>query len=232
LGFFLARALVVVLNQTFKTNIMKTNRLLRILSLLAFLLLIAPFYDSCDGRGMKQADSNAEATADTTAVQIDSVKIDSTEIDTVKIDTLDAAKNAQISFSDKVYDFIDDEDSSSGFELAYINFGHTGKELKEEVIRVWNEKKWYANLFVYICFIFEFIVLISFSVFILSFTKKLKLLNKLTLINTILTLITLSYIIFLEESFDHFRQIKWGYYAFIIINLLIFYYSKPSKRPT
>jgi dTDP-4-dehydrorhamnose 3,5-epimerase len=33
---------------------MKTNRLLRVLSLLGILLLIAPFYDSCDGGGFRK----------------------------------------------------------------------------------------------------------------------------------------------------------------------------------
>ena len=143
---------------------MKTNRLLRVLSLVAFLLLLAPFYDSCDDR---QVDANAEATVDSTAVQIDSVKIDSTETDTVKIDTINSSvEKHNISFSDKVYNFIDDEDSSSGFELAYVNMNHTPKAIQEEIIRVWNEKKWYANLLVYVCFIFDFIVLISFSIMV------------------------------------------------------------------
>ncbi|MGC4039834.1 MAG: hypothetical protein QM710_03315 [Flavobacterium sp.] len=40
---------------------MKTKRLLRVLSLLGFILLIAPFYDSCNGeRMLKMADTNAE----------------------------------------------------------------------------------------------------------------------------------------------------------------------------
>jgi hypothetical protein len=48
---------------------MKSIYSLRLLSLLGFLLLIAPFYDMCNGHGMKKAEAAAETPMpDTTAV--------------------------------------------------------------------------------------------------------------------------------------------------------------------
>ena len=58
------------------------------LSLLGFLLLLAPFYDHCNGHGMKIAEANTEASIDTTTVETDSVKIETTQINKVDIDTL------------------------------------------------------------------------------------------------------------------------------------------------
>jgi hypothetical protein len=84
-------------------------------------------------------------------------------------------------------------------------------------------------MYILISLLFDFIVLISLSIVIISFTNKTKLLYKLAFINSILIVLSLFYIIFLESSFEHIRQIKWGYYAFIITNLLLFYYSNPIK---
>jgi hypothetical protein len=176
---------------------MKTNRLLRMLSLLAFLLLIAPFYDSCDGNYIHKVNNNG------------------TEIEK--------------SLSEKAYDVVIDKLSFNAFEIASLSIyavrDITFKEFKEEVSK--SVKK---DLGVLISFLFDFIILISLTMVILSFTKKIKLLNKFAVANSILIIITFLYIIFLESSFEHFRQIKWGYYAFIIANLLISYYSKQSLK--
>lgn len=184
---------------------MKTNRLLRVLSLVAFLLLMAPFYDSCDGNYVfkKVPESNI------------------------------AVKKT---FSEKLYDVVVDEESFNALEIGSITFigikNSTFQETKEEFSKAFKKKDWYKDLGLFISFLFDFIILISFSIFILSFTKKRKLLNKLASVNSILIIITLLYIIFLESSFEHLRQIKWGYYAFIITNLLIFYYSRKAQKQT
>ncbi len=184
---------------------MKTKRWLRVLSLVAFLLLMAPFYDSCDGDYVfkKVPESNI------------------------------AVKKT---FSEKLYDVVVDEESFNALEIGSITFigikNSTFQETKEEFSKAFKKKDWYKDLGLFISFLFDFIILISFSIFILSFTKKRKLLNKLASMNSILILITLLYIIFLESSFEHLRQIKWGYYAFIITNLLIFYYSRKAQKQT
>jgi len=205
---------------------MKTTRLLRVLSLLGFLLLMAPFYDACDGHLVKQVEATDSASIDTTAVEVDSTKIDTIEIAKNGIDTIGNSVVEETPIFKKIYDVVVDEESLSGFDFAKPMVTESFKETNKEIVSVFKKKDWYKNLFVGLSLIFDFIILISFSILILSFTKKIKFLNKLALANIILILLTFLYIIFLESSFEHFRQIKWGYYAFIITNLLIFYYSR------
>jgi hypothetical protein len=178
---------------------MKTTKKLRLLSLLGFLLLMAPFYDACDGKSFFK-------------------KVPENNLVTNK------------SFQEKAYDVIVNEDALSAIELSTPMVTSPLKETKSELKEVFSKKDWYANLFVLISFLFCLIVLISFLLLILSFTKKQKLFVGLALTNCILVFITLVYIIFLESSFEHFRQIKWGYYAFIITNVFIFYYSKLALK--
>lgn len=180
---------------------MKTTKRLRLLSLLSFLLLMAPFYDACDGKSFFK-------------------KVPESNIIVKK------------SFQEKAYDIIVNEEALNAIELATPMVTSPLKETKSELKEVFSKKDWYANLFVLISFLFCLIVLISFSLVILSFTKKQNLFVGLALTNCILIFITLGYIIFLESSFEHFRQIKWGYYAFLATNMLLFYYSKPNKIKT
>jgi hypothetical protein len=180
---------------------MKTTRTLRLLSLLGFLLLLAPFYDACDGRSLFK-------------------KVPESDIVIKK------------PLQEKAYDVIVNEEAFSAFDIAAPIVTTPLKETKAELIEVSKKKDWYNNLLVFISFIFSLIIIISFLLLILSFLNKQKLFTKLALINCILVVITFLYIIGLESSFEHFRQIKWGYYAFIITNVLIFYYSKPNKIKT
>ncbi|MFN3753815.1 hypothetical protein [Flavobacterium sp.] len=187
---------------------MKTTRILRFLSLLGFLLLLAPFYDACDDKT-----NGFVKTYD--------------EYDT-------NGKLIEKTFLQEVYNIVVDELSFNGFEIASLSVyaiqDLTFKDFKEEVASSFKKEKWFKDLGMFISFLFDTIILISLTLIILSFTKRIQTLNKLALINTFLILLTLSYIIFLESSFDHIRQIKWGYYVFIITNLLIFYYSKLASK--
>nr|WP_294775036.1 hypothetical protein [uncultured Flavobacterium sp.] len=135
------------------------------------------------------------------------------------------------SVQEKLYDVVVDEESFTAIEIAGTSLNGRFNEMIDEMIRVCKEKDW-KNLSVFVSIIFDFIVLISLILIILSFTKRLRLVNKLALVNSALALITLLYIIILESSFEHIRQIKWGYYAFIITNLLLYYHSKPNKIKT
>ncbi|MBF6642039.1 hypothetical protein IVB69_11155 [Flavobacterium sp. J49] len=186
---------------------MKSTRTLRILTLLGFLLLLAPFYDSCDGK-----------------------------YGFVRVNNDGSPIQRENTFSEDVYDFVINDVAFTGFEIASFTIGGiidtTFDEFKTECSKFFQNQNWYKELYILISLLFDFIVLISLSIIIISFTKKTKLLHKLALTNSILIVLTLFYIIFLESSFDHIRQIKWGYYAFIITSLLIFYYSKPNKIRT
>ena len=208
---------------------MKTNRLFRVLSLLGFLLLMAPFYDSCNGHRMKQADANAEATIDSTAVETDSILIDSTETAKTEVDTINnSVENYEPSFADNAYEFIDDEDSENAFEFAKVSldtildFDYEG--LKKEL----KEGKYGIIFFELKNFTFILIVIVTLLILILSFENG-RLVRKFSKLNLILLLITV-FSLFLEGTFEQINQIKWGYYVFIITNLLIFYYSKRHSK--
>lgn len=188
---------------------MKTNRLLRVLSLLGFLLLMAPFYDACEDKG-----NGFIKTYD--------------EYDV-------GGKLIEKTFFQNTYNIVVDELSFNGFDIASLSIfaiqDMTFKEFKQELPATFQKKTWYKDLGFFISLIFDFIILISFAMIFTSFANKLKLLNKLALINSVLIILTLLYIVLLEQSFEQITQIKWGYYVFIITNLLIFCYSKPNKNP-
>lgn len=176
---------------------MKTTNTLRILSLIGFLLLFAPFYDSCDGKYVLQR------------IPENNVVV-------------------QKSLKEKINDFIFDENAFSAVDISIPMFANSFKETKEELIETFKKKDWYSNLVIPISLLFNLIILFSFLILVLSLFKRNKILNKLALINSILIIISFLYVVFLESSFNHFRQIKYGYYAFIIVTILIYFYSKKA----
>lgn len=203
----MAQALVSCLKivlRTLKFYPMKTTKRLRLLSLLGFLLLLAPFYDSCENRKDGFVKSYDEYDAN--------------------------GKPVEKTFLQNVYNVVVDDLSLNGFQIASFSIygvqDITFKEFKAEVSKAFKQEEWYKDLGMVISFIFDIIIVISFGLILLTFSNKTRLLNKLALTNTILIILTLLYIIFLESSFEHWRQIKWGYYAFVFTNVLIFHYSK------
>ena len=209
----MAHALVSCLKivlRTFKLYPMKTSRKLRLLSLLGFLLLFAPFYDSCDNRKNSLLKSYDEYDAN--------------------------GKLIEKTFLQNIYNVVVDDLSFNGFQIAsfsiYVIQDTTFKEFQAEVSNAFKKEEWYKDLGIVISFVFDIIIVISFGLILLTFADRIKLFNNLALANTILILFTLLYIIFLESSFEHWRQIKWGYYAFLATNMLLFYYSKPNKIKT
>ncbi|WP_395633340.1 hypothetical protein [Flavobacterium sp.] len=187
---------------------MKTTKKLRLLSLLGFLLLMAPFYDSCENRKNGFVKSYDEYDAN--------------------------GKPVEKTFLQNVYNVVVDDLSLNGFQIASFSIygvqDLTFQEFKTEVSKAFKQEEWYKDLGMVISFVFDIIIVISFGLILLTFSNKTILLNKLALTNTILIILTLLYIILLESSFEHFRQIKWGYYAFIITNVFIFYYSKLALK--
>ena len=210
---------------------MKQVRRLRVLTLFAFLLLIAPFYDHCNGHRMKKAEEATEEVAiDTTIVETDSVIIDSNEINKVAVDTVtNSVEVIEIPIYVKIYEFIDDNNSENAFEMASLIENYFDTPFKEFIKNSKSgiSKNDYRGLFFglkNLCFLL--IVINTFLMFILSFTK-IVVLHKLSKLNLILLSITVI-CLFLEGLFETISQIKWGYYAFIITNLLILYYSNPK----
>jgi len=187
---------------------MKTTKRLRLLSLLGFLLLLAPFYDSCENRKNGFVKSYDEYDAN--------------------------GKLIEKTFLQNIYNVVVDDLSLNGFQIASFSIygvqDLTFQEFKAEVYKAFKQEEWYKDLGMVISFLFDIIIVISFSLILLTFADKIRLFNNLALANTILIILTLLYIIFLESSFEHWRQIKWGYYAFIITNVFIFYYSKLALK--
>jgi hypothetical protein len=186
---------------------MKTNRLLRVLSLIGFLLLMAPFYDSCDGGGFR--------------------KVRETELN---------GKLVETPLYLKVYDVFVDEESFNAFQIASLSI-YTLKEatftdFKNDIAKSVKLKDWYKDMGVLVSFIFIVVILLSFSLLILSFTERRLLFKKVALVNLVLIVLTVCYILFLEKSFEHFSQIKWGYYAFILNSAFIYYYAAKAKHLT
>ncbi|MBP6557884.1 MAG: hypothetical protein KA213_05920 [Flavobacterium sp.] len=211
---------------------MKTTRTLRALSLLGFLLLLAPFYDSCNGERMKEAEAVEAVAADTTVVEVDSVEMDTAQISKIEVDTIgNSVENYEPSIFYEAYEFIDDDDSENAFEFAKINiddfFEFNFKEFKKD----FKDEGYKIIFFQLKNLCFSFIVLVTIMILFFSFFKKINWIYKLSIANLVLLVITII-CIFQEGLFERFQQIKWGYYAFIITNLLLFYYSNSNKIKT
>jgi hypothetical protein len=210
---------------------MKSIRILRLLSLLGFLLLMAPFYDQCNGHGMKKAEApTKELMVDTTAIESLTVKNNnSIERNPIAKDSIVDLKTIETPLYVKAYEFIDVESNQNAFELANMSsiyFEGSFAEFKEELSKDFKKHK-YDGLSLFIrSFSFVFIMFITFSILILSFTKRIKWVYKLSIVNLSLILITLICILFFDDLFETYKQIKWGYYAFTLVQLGIFYTSK------
>ena len=213
---------------------MKSIRALRLLSLLGFLLLMAPFYDQCNGRGMKKVEAKPEEVmVDTTAVDTPSVKNNAPVLVTkepiINKDSITEIKVYKTPFYVKAYEFIDDENNENAFELANMSreyFNITFQEFNKELSKNFKKHK-YDGLSLFIrSFSFVFIVLMSFSILILSLFKKVKWVYKLSIANLYLIVITLICILFFDSLFETYKQIKWGYYAFTLVQIGIYYTSK------
>ena len=156
---------------------MKTTKRLRLLSLLGFLLLLAPFYDSCENRKNGFVKSYDEYDAN--------------------------GKLIEKTFLQNIYNVVVDDLSLNGFQIASFSIygvqDLTFQEFKAEVYKAFKQEEWYKDLGMVISFLFDIIIVISFALILLTFSDRTRLLNKLALTNTILIILTLLYIVFLEK---------------------------------
>lgn len=213
---------------------MKSIRTLRLLSLLGFLLFVAPFYDMCNGHGMKKAEEAPVAEAiDTTAVVTPVVKNNAPVLAENKTiiskDSITEIKVYKTPFYVKAYDFIDDAGTLNAYEFAVNSkylFEGSFSELKKDIKKGIKEND-YSGFFWYLRdFCFLFIILFSISIFILTFFNRPKLIHKFSKVNLVLLFITLLCTLFFDPFFETCKQIKWGYYAFILLQIGIYYSSK------
>jgi hypothetical protein len=165
---------------------MKSIRTLRLLSLLGFLLLIAPFYDQCNGHGMKKYEPAAESPMpDTTVVKTPSVKNNNPILEKkepiINKDSIVEIKVKETPFYVKAYEFIDDSNNENAFEFAVNSkclFEGSFSELKKDIKEGIKENN-YSGFFCYLRdFCFLLIILFSISILILSFFNRVKLICK------------------------------------------------------
>ncbi len=224
---------------------MKSVRTLRFLSLLGFLLLMAPFYNQCNGHGMKKAVPAAEEPMpDTTAVVIGTTVIETPVVKNnnsiltekepiINNDTISEIPLNNIPFYQKVYEFIDDSETINAYEFAILSkclFEGSFSDLKKAIKEGFKEND-YSGFFMYLrIFCFLLIVVFSISMLILSFSNSVKLIYKFSKINLVLLIITIICTILFDPFFETYKQIKWGYYAFILVQIGICYTSKSNLK--
>lgn len=225
---------------------MKSLSLLRVLSLLGFLLLVAPFYQQCSGGFMRQAEAPAEEApiVETIPEGLDSLAIkkitDSISKETISMRLKDSVAevksqdsiNRLTPFYQKAYEAIDDETNDNAYEMAWRSVGFYVNLIKDSE-GYWNElqKDLQKNKFDLIemplrLTSFVFIIIFTISVFTLSFKNQYKKIILLTKWNLILLGISLLCIVFFDNCFHDYSQIKWGYYAFFAVQIGIIYLSR------
>lgn len=214
---------------------------LRVLSLLGFLLLFAPFYQQCVG--MKQTEAPAEEASVTEEAvpiveEMDSITLAHKQDSIQKavemqfvMDSINAVKSQDslgrvTPFYKKIYFAIDDESNENAYEMGYEFLDYFGmictnpekywKEFKE------SEKEQKATYIVRPIWLgaFGLIVLFTFIILIAAFSKKAKMVYRMARLNVVLLFLALG-CIFLDCWFEKIDQIKWGYYAFTIVQILM-----------
>lgn len=210
---------------------MKSNQTLRILSLVGFLLLIAPFYQQCNG---KVEVPTEEVAVDTTAIEIPSFDKNKSITENSKTeDSIVQQEKVEFSTFQKAYNLIDDDGNENAFELSLqfnAYFEGSFEEFKKELFKDFSEHDYGGLFFIIRSFLFCLIVLFSFFLFMLSFTKRMNWVHKLSKINLFFILTTIICILFLDPFFETYKQIKWGYYAFTFVQIAIFYTSKLNSK--
>ncbi|MFM9987659.1 hypothetical protein [Flavobacterium sp.] len=223
---------------------MKSNSILRLLSLLGFLLLFAPFYDSCNGKGMKDTVIEAPAAeeilplGETDTIADNKMLIENDTINSHIIIENDIISNVimkEPSFYEKIYEFIDDEHNQNAFEMAYISIDTIKTLFKNSLDKILMDckegiaKRDFSGLaFLVGFFCVLIIVLNTVVILVLSSIKRFKLIYKFLNINLICSFIFLISVFFLP-FFETYTQVKWGYYAFITVQIWIYFISKPKK---
>lgn len=205
---------------------MKSISLLRVLSLLGFLLLIAPFYDQCNGKGMKY--KKAEE-AEVSAIDVkDSIPVQKIEVkEEVKLNS------EKGSFFTRVYEFIDDEDTQNAYELSEflkVYYDMTFADFKADVKEDFKNNKYDPISYLIRSIAFLSIIIFTLLQLLSSIFKRYKTIHKLSILNLVSLLIGIICIVFFDSLFETYRQIKWGFYAFLVVQIALFYFSKRQLR--
>jgi hypothetical protein len=210
---------------------MKPSLSLRFLCTFSFVLLICPFYDSCNGRGFKKTE---ESAVEEPVEKIENV-IDNSNIIEFNIkDLVIEQPLIEISILERFYDLINDKNTQNAYDFAYIFFDlfeRKFQDLKKDAIEGIKNNNFKGLFFNLKNLSFFWIIIFTLLLLTFSFTKKINFILKLSKLILILLVITI-FCIFLEGFFENVSQIKWGYYSFISINILIFFNIKKLLSST
>ncbi len=212
--------------------------LLRMFSLLGFLLLLAPFYQQCTfGRMAEVPAEEAPVTEEIVSVINDSTKLLEAKVENDSLasqERRDSIYEAQKPVYVKAYEFIDDESNDNAYEMALRSFKfivETSRDFpayKLEVAEDWNKHKYDLIAIPIRLFAFVPIVILTFANLYYSFKRRPKCTRLFAIFNLILLTISLLCIVFFDSCFDTWRQIKWGYYVFTSIQIVIIILSRKS----
>ena len=214
---------------------MKSIRTLRLLSLLGFLLLMAPFYRECG----KAVEAPPEERIDTTAVVIDTTAIVTPAIknnnpilvekeNSINTDSITEIKRKETPFYVKAYEFVDDRETLNAYEFVISSLGlfeGSFSDFKKGIKKNIKENDYGMFIIHFRNFSFLFIILFSISILILSFLNRVKLIHRFSIIILVLLFFTIICLIVLP-FFTSYKQFKWGYYAFTLVQIGIYYISK------
>ncbi len=212
---------------------MKSQTIIRFLSLFAVLLLMAPFYDSCNS---KKVEAEAvEVVEEAPLVEEEDVQITKDSIPAYTEDN--AAAEIIIeepSFLNKLYSYIDDDlDTYNAYEFAYqlhkIEIPSSFQEFNKEIRKPFAEGYQSILISIIIDLLFVFIIIGTYVSGFLSFMIKNSVLFKVVKFNIILVLLVVVLIPYFP-FFETYKQIKWGYYAFTFNQFLLFYYLMHSNK--
>jgi hypothetical protein len=209
---------------------MKSIFTLRFLCVISFLLLFCPFYDTCNGHGMRKEAQATDVIVDSTSVNSSTLEIKN-PILVKKVER--EKKIVETSIFEKICNFVDDKNSQNAFEFAQIctvYFENSFEEIKGDIITGLRKNDYRGFFFGLKNFGFLFIIILAFVNLVLSFTKKIKFVFKLSRWILILLLITIV-CIFLEGFFEEISQIKWGYYAFAFVAIGVLFYGRQLLKP-
>ncbi len=212
---------------------------IRFLAVISFLLLVAPFYDQCAG-GMQE---ETQAEQPPLAVITQNGAAGSNPVDSnpraLEPDSIAAAGTwGSISkykpFERKMYDLIDDPSNDNAFELAADGWKWWGYLLNEPHT-YWAEARSCADncRYTYISRLillgaFTPIIVLTFVGLVLSFTRYIRLVHQ-TAITTAILLFFAMICILLDCQFEEFGQIKWGYWTFSLVQLILIAASKTKR---
>lgn len=213
---------------------MKSISFLRVLCLLGFLLLVAPFYDQCNGRGMKQVEAPAEEAPVTEEVEaVQEIDSSSNNLQQVENDTISQPIEEKTSVFQNAYEFVDDDESFSAVEMAYgfLNIFETPiRKTINEIINDLKKRKYSEPTYLICSFSFFCISIDSFLLMCFLFFRKMRWIYIFAFINLFFILISLMSIIFFDELFETYKQIKWGYYTFIFVQIGILFLSRKVAK--